>query len=561
MTAAPAQSIATRLTRRAEDADAAARVDVGSPIEADAPTWLRGRLKALRPFHRAFELWSDADGLRMSAAMSFYGILSLAPLLVLIVAVLGWWLDREMLETSLITQIGGLVGQQGAEVIKAAIASAREPGQGVIASLLAFVLLLVGATGVFAELQSALERLWTQGTGVAAVDAWWHTATLRLRGVAYILAFGFLMLVSTVIASLLSLLEAWAGSRFDTKVVLAVLNQLVSFVITTGLFVALMRMSAGPQPRMRHLVRGAAVGALLFGVGKYGLALYLSTAAVVSAYGAAGSLVVLLMWIYFAAAVLLLGASVARVMAEQQGEFASAPTPPPAAAVTAAQAEVAKAGAGDAAASTATVAAVLSDVASQPAGDDASSPGQRLAAARGADQPRSTRGVLGWLKGRAAEPDAREALAVVITLTAAYLMTRSQPGADVAASELRRAADVPRSPTTPAERPASRGAPRRNESETPAWWGVATALAGGVRTGTRLVQAAMPALGDTRPRAGLQTPHAVRQWGGRVAATQAGRALVVWRQWRERQALARAQQTVARDVQALRDQLRAQRWR
>lgn len=314
MTAAPAQSIATRLTRRAEDADAAARVDVGSPIEADAPTWLRGRLKALRPFHRAFELWSDADGLRMSAAMSFYGILSLAPLLVLIVAVLGWWLDREMLETSLITQIGGLVGQQGAEVIKAAIASAREPGQGVIASLLAFVLLLVGATGVFAELQSALERLWTQGTGVAAVDAWWHTATLRLRGVAYILAFGFLMLVSTVIASLLSLLEAWAGSRFDTKVVLAVLNQLVSFVITTGLFVALMRMSAGPQPRMRHLVRGAAVGALLFGVGKYGLALYLSTAAVVSAYGAAGSLVVLLMWIYFSSAILLFSASCAQAL-------------------------------------------------------------------------------------------------------------------------------------------------------------------------------------------------------------------------------------------------------
>jgi len=94
-----------------------------------------------------------------------------APLLVLMVAVLGWWLDREMLQTSLITQIGHIVGQQGAEALKAAIASSQQPGQGLLASLLAFALLLVGATGVFAELQSAFERLWTQGTGVAAAQA------------------------------------------------------------------------------------------------------------------------------------------------------------------------------------------------------------------------------------------------------------------------------------------------------------------------------------------------------------------------------------------------------
>ena len=300
---------------------AAAPAEPAEPAAPSVPKLLQGRLKPLHPLYRAFELWSDADGLRMSAAMSFYGILSLAPLLVLIVAVLGWWLDREMLQTSLITQIGHIVGQQGAEALKAAIASSQQPGQGLLASLLAFALLLVGATGVFAELQSAFERLWTQGTGVAAAQAWWHTATLRLRGVAYILAFGFLMLVSTVIASLLSLLEAWAGSRFDMKVLLAVVNQVVAFAITTGLFVALMRMSAGPQPRLRYLVRGAALGALLFGIGKYALALYLSTAAVVSAYGAAGSLVVLLMWIYFSSAILLFAASCAQALSDAGTEL------------------------------------------------------------------------------------------------------------------------------------------------------------------------------------------------------------------------------------------------
>ena len=103
-----------------------------------------------RPIWRAVTQWIDADGLRMSAAMSFYGILSLAPLLVLLVAVLGWWLDRTYIETSLISQIRSVVGEQGAQVVKQAITSAQEPSEGIFASLFAFGLLLSGATGVFA---------------------------------------------------------------------------------------------------------------------------------------------------------------------------------------------------------------------------------------------------------------------------------------------------------------------------------------------------------------------------------------------------------------------------
>ena len=332
------------------------------PSAPSVPAIFRGRLKGLYPLYRSFELWSDADGLRMSAAMSFYGVLSLAPLLVLIVAALGWWLDRDVLVGNLIEQIRAVVGARGAEVVRAALESAQEPQQGIVASALAFGLLLVGATGVFAELQSAFERLWTQGSGVAAKEAWWHSATLRLRGVAYVLAIGFLMLVSLVISSLLSLLAQWGGQRMGTQALLAVLNQAVSLLVIAGLFVALMRMSAGPQPRLRHLVLGAVIGALLFGLGKHGLALYLSTAAIVSAYGAAGSLVVLLMWIYFASGILLYAASCARVLAEQQGEFSRAVEPPPAAAVTAAS--------GGANLSTAVVAAELADdhAASTPMG-------------------------------------------------------------------------------------------------------------------------------------------------------------------------------------------------
>ena len=306
--------------------------------EADLPKWFQGRLRPLHSLYRSFELWSDADGLRMAAAMSFYGMLSLAPLLVLIVAVLGIVLDRSMMEAELLDQIQAVVGAQGAEVVRAAMSSAKEPGSGTIASVIAFGVLVAGATGVFAELQSAFERLWRQGTGGAAGGAWWYKATVRLRGVAYVLALGFLMLVSLVISSAIGIVEKWVGTYLEAKLLLIVLNYLVSLGLTVVLFVAMMRISAGPQPRMRHLVMGATVGGVLFGVGKYALALYLSTAAVVSSYGAAGSLVVLLMWIYFASAVLLYGASVARVLAERQGEFSAQHQPVPAAAVTGLQA-------------------------------------------------------------------------------------------------------------------------------------------------------------------------------------------------------------------------------
>ena len=270
-----------------------------------------------RPLWHAVKQWNDADGMRMSAAMSFYGILSLAPLLVLLVAVLGWWLDPGYIENSLVDQIRSVIGAQGAQVAQQAISSARQPSEGITASLFAFGLLLSGATGVFAELQDAFERLWRQGSGNAPQQKWWYSASLRLRGVAYILAFGFLLLVSLGVSTSLSLLTGWAGSYLPVEKIAYVINELVSFFFSVALFVALMKMSAGPKPGLRYLVMGATAGAVLFAVGKQLMALYLSTAAVVSAYGAAGSVVVILMWIYFSSAVLLLAASVARAWADE----------------------------------------------------------------------------------------------------------------------------------------------------------------------------------------------------------------------------------------------------
>ena len=270
-----------------------------------------------RTVMRAVNQWIDADGLRMSAAMSFYGILSLAPLLVLLVAVMGWWIDRSFIETSLVAQIRSVIGEQGAQVVQQALTSAKQPAQGITASVFAFVLLLSGATGVFAELQDAFERLWRQGSGEVPKQKWWYTATLRLRGVAYILALGFLLLVSLAVSTFSSMLAGWAGDYLLLEKVVWLLNEVVAIGFSVALFLALMRMSSGPKPALRFLVMGSVAGAVFFQVGKYLMAFYLSTAAVVSAYGAAGSLVVILMWIYFSSGVLLLAASIARAWADE----------------------------------------------------------------------------------------------------------------------------------------------------------------------------------------------------------------------------------------------------
>lgn len=296
---------------------------------------VRRMLRPLQPLVRAFSLWSEAGGTNMSAAVSFYGVLSLAPLLLAIVAILGWWMDRSVLQGAIVREFGSVVGPRGTGVISDALSSAKQGSQGIVASVIAFVVLLSGATGVFGQLQSAFEAVWSQGRGVPPSQGWRHTVSLRVRGIGYILVFGFLLLVSLGISTVLSFFSGWAGSSLALAMLARTLNEAVGFVICAALFVGLMRLSEGPKPRMRYLVFGGCMGAILFTIGRQLLALYLSTAAVVSAYGAAGSLIVLLMWLYFSSAVLLFGAASARAVDEhvraKQGQAAApAEAPQPA---------------------------------------------------------------------------------------------------------------------------------------------------------------------------------------------------------------------------------------
>ena len=278
-------------------------------------------LSPFQPLMDAVQLWLSADGLRMSAAMSFYGMLSMAPLLLLVVGVLGWWLDRSYVESTLIGHIQSVVGERAAQVMQGAMSSAKNSSEGWFASIVALVTLLSGATGVFVELQTSLEKIWRYGTAPEPDDraAWWSVAISRLRGLSYVMGLGFLLLVSMVLSTVIQIVTKWAGNQFQFQgmgAMISVVNEVVSFLVEVLLFLGLMRFGSGPKPSLRYLLTGAVMGAALFTLGKQGMAFYLSTAAVVSAYGAAGSLVVLLMWIYFTAAILLFSAALAKALSD-----------------------------------------------------------------------------------------------------------------------------------------------------------------------------------------------------------------------------------------------------
>ncbi|AQZ99762.1 YihY/virulence factor BrkB family protein [Comamonas kerstersii] len=291
-------------------------------------------LRPVWPLIQAVQLWLQADGLRMSAAMTFYGLLSLSPLLLLIVGLLGWWMDRSVVEDNLLAQVRSVMGERGASVVEAALASAQAPSQGKLASIAAFVLLVSGATGVFAELQQAFNKLWQIGQPATVQEQkkWWALATLRMRGLLYVLVLGFLLLVTMVLSTALRIFTQLAGDWLQMEPpgeLIWLLNEGVSMCVIALLFMGLMRIGSGQKPSLRYLAVGAVVGALLFTLSKQALAWYLATAAVVSAYGAAGSLVVVLMWMYVTSAILLLSASCAKALEMQARPPAAEPDDSP----------------------------------------------------------------------------------------------------------------------------------------------------------------------------------------------------------------------------------------
>jgi membrane protein len=277
-------------------------------------------------------IWKDVWGLgkdaaqewvkdkvpRLGAALAFYTVLSLAPLLIIVIAIVGLVFGEQAAQGQLVAQIHDLVGKDGATAIEVMVANARKPTAGIISSVLSVTMLLLGATGVFSELQDSLNTIWEvepkPGRGV------WGVVRNRFLTFALVLAIGFLLLVSLVLSAALQMLGDFvSGLLSDYVSFLQATNFLLSLVVFTLLFATIFKLLPDVRIGWKDVWLGAAVTAVLFVLGKSLIGLYLGRSSIGSTYGAAGSLVVLLVWVYYSAQILYFGAEFTKVYAARFG--------------------------------------------------------------------------------------------------------------------------------------------------------------------------------------------------------------------------------------------------
>ena len=268
-----------------------------------------GRLSNLWADMRASVVaWIDDYAPSMGAALAYYTVFSIAPLLLIIIAVAGVVFGEDAVRGQILVQLQSLMGPEGAGAVESLLKGANHPAQGFVVSIVSVVLLVVGATSVLAELQSALDRIWR--VPAAKTDAGvWSALRARVLSLGMILALGFMLLVSLIIGVALAALGAWWGPIFGKwELLLQIVNFAVSLLFSTVLFALIYRYMPRATIRWRDVWIGAAVTAALFEIGKVAIGTYLGKVGIASAYGAAGSLVVLLIWVYYSAQIFLLGA-------------------------------------------------------------------------------------------------------------------------------------------------------------------------------------------------------------------------------------------------------------
>jgi membrane protein len=267
-----------------------------------------------------FDKWIDDKAPKFGAALSFYTIFSLAPLLVIAISIAGFIFGPAAASGELVDQIKVLIGTEGAQVVQTALKNTNDPESGVIAIVVSFVTLIIGSTIVFVELQESLNIIWrvkpkTERSIIKGL------IKDRAQSFALVLTTGFLLLVSLIVSAMLSLLSSFISKSFITIpiYILDIANLLISLGVIYLLFAMIYKILPDVHISWKDVWVGALVTSVLFVLGKYLIGLYLGTSTLSSTYGAAGSLVILLLWIYYSAQILFLGAEFTYIYATRYG--------------------------------------------------------------------------------------------------------------------------------------------------------------------------------------------------------------------------------------------------
>ena len=275
-------------------------------------------------FRRAIAGWWNDNVPHLGAALSYYTLFSLAPILIVAIAIAGMAFGAEAVREEIVAQIDGLVGRDGARAVQAMLEGAAKPSSSIPATIIGIITFFLGATGAFLELQSALNTIWR--VTPKSSGNWFRILMMqRLISFALVVGVGFLLLTSLVVSAGLAALDKYMGNTYPGVAVLwQAVNVVVSLGVVTLLFAMVYKVLPDVKLAWRDVWVGGLVTAGLFTIGKLVIGLYLGTSGFSSSYGAAGSVVVLLVWVYYSSQIILLGAEFTR---EYVAEFGRRPPP------------------------------------------------------------------------------------------------------------------------------------------------------------------------------------------------------------------------------------------
>jgi len=267
---------------------------------------------------QAITAWMDDGAASMGAAISYYTIFSLAPLLLIVVSLGGLVFGPDAVRGEIFMQLDGLLGGDAARAIQDLLASVNKPAQGIAATVAGVALTLVGATSVFGELQGALDRIWRAPAAEKSAGAagLWRLLRTRLLSFGMILGIAFLLIVSLALGALMAALGKWWGGVFTGwELAMQFANEVLSFALTTIVFALIYKLMPRVTVRWEDVWLGALVTAMLFTIGKFLIGLYIGKSGIASGFGAAGSLIIVLVWVYYSAQIFLIGAEFTSVYA------------------------------------------------------------------------------------------------------------------------------------------------------------------------------------------------------------------------------------------------------
>ncbi len=279
---------------------------------------------------QAGQAWVDDYAPSMGAALAYYTVFSLAPLLLIVISVAGLVFGPDAAHGQIFGELRDLMGDDAAKAVEGLLVSVNKPAQSVLATLLGLAVVLIGATSVFGELQNALDRIWR---APVRLNEGGLMGLLRSRLLSFgmILGVAFLLMVSLMLSALMAALGSWWGRLFGGWSVLAqLINGVVSFALTTLVFALIYKLMPRVRVHWSDVALGALTTAVLFTLGKVLIGAYIGKTGVASGFGAAGSIVIVLVWVYYSSQIFLLGAEFTRVYAHSVGSMRGRAELPPA---------------------------------------------------------------------------------------------------------------------------------------------------------------------------------------------------------------------------------------